>query len=119
MSRSAGPATLAIPILYSTDLDRTAAFYGPLGLKIIERHDEYLVMGVGAVELHFTSGNLASAPGQAFLHVPDAGKLWKELQGGSVGGVGPLEDHLSGLREFLVTDPDGNRIRVGSPTPRD
>ena len=108
---------MAVPILYSTDLDRTAAYYAPLGLKLVERHDTYLVMGAGPVELHFTSGHLAAAPGQAFLHVPDAGKLWKELQGGSVLGVGPLEDHPSGLREFVVTDPDGNRIRVGSTTP--
>ena len=108
---------MAIPILYSTDLDRTAAYYAPLGLTIIERHNTYLVMGAGAVELHFTSGHLAPAPGHAFLHVPDAGKLWKQLQGASVVGIGPLEDHPSGLREFVVIDPDGNRIRVGSPTP--
>ncbi len=116
-ARSASPATMAIPILYSTDLDRTAAYYAPLGLKLIERHDTYLVLGAGAVELHFTSAQLAPAPSQAFLHVPDAGKLWKQLQGLSVAGIGPLEDHASGLREFVVTDPDGNRIRVGSPTP--
>ena len=108
---------MAIPILYSTDLDRTAAYYAPLGLKLVERQDTYLVMGAGPVELHFTSGHLAPPPVQAFLHVRDAGKLWKELQGGSVVGIGPLEDHPSGLREFLVTDPDGNRIRVGSRKP--
>ncbi len=112
---SARPATMAIPILSSTDLGRTAAYYAPLGLKIIERHDTYLVMGAGPVELHFTSGNLASAPGQAFLHVSGAGKLWKELKSRNVAGIGPLEDHPSGLREFAVTDPDGNRIRIGSP----
>ena len=105
------------PILYSTDLDRTAEFYGRLGLKLVLRHDTHVVMGAGSVELHFTSGNLAPAPGQAFLHVPDAGKLWKELQGRGVVSIGALEDLPSGLREFVVTDPDGNRIRVGSPTP--
>jgi catechol 2,3-dioxygenase-like lactoylglutathione lyase family enzyme len=114
IARGAGPTSVAIPILYSTDLDRTAAYYGPLGLKVIERRDAYLVMRTGSVELHFTSGHVASAPGRAFLQVPDAGKLWKEIQGRSVVGVGPLEDHPSGVREFMVTDPDGNRIRVGS-----
>jgi hypothetical protein len=109
---------MAIPILYSTDLDRTAAYYGPLGLKVIERRDTYLVMRTGSVELHFTSGHVAPAPGQAFLHVPDAAKLWKELQGRSVVGVGPLEDHPSGLLEFMLTDPAGNRIRVESRTPQ-
>ena len=113
-----GPATMAIPILYSTDLDRTATYYGPLGLKVIERHDAFLVMRTGSAELHFASGHVSPAPGQAFLHVPDAGKLWKDLQGLGVVDVGPLEDRPSGLREFVVTDPDGNRIRVGSRTPQ-
>ena len=109
---------MAIPILYSTDLDRTATYYGPLGLKVIERHDAFLVMRTGSAELHFASGHVSPAPGQAFLHVPDAGKLWKDLQGLGVVDVGPLEDRPSGLREFVVTDPDGNRIRVGSRTPQ-
>jgi catechol 2,3-dioxygenase-like lactoylglutathione lyase family enzyme len=117
IARTAGPATMAIPILYSTDLDRTAAYYRPLGLKVIERHDAFLVMRTGSAELHFTSGHVAPAPGQAFMHVPDAGKLWKELQAHAVVDVGPLEDRPSGLREFVVTDPDGNRIRVGSRPP--
>jgi len=86
---------------------------------MIERHDMYLVMRAGPVELHFASGHLAPAPGQAFLYVPDAGKLWKELRGSSVAGIGLVEDDPSGLRQFMVTDPDGNRIRVGSPTPKD
>jgi catechol 2,3-dioxygenase-like lactoylglutathione lyase family enzyme len=110
---------MAVPVLYSTDLDRTASYYGPLGLRVSERHDTYLVMRAGPVELHFSSGHLAPAPGQAFLHVADAGKLWKELKGRSVTGLGPVEDHPSGLREFVVTDPDGNRIRLGSRTRQD
>jgi hypothetical protein len=55
----------------------------------IERHDTYLVMRAGPVELHFANGHLAPARGQAFLHVPDAGKLWTELKGSSVAGIGP------------------------------
>jgi catechol 2,3-dioxygenase-like lactoylglutathione lyase family enzyme len=117
IAQSAGPARMAIPILYSSDLDRTAAYYSPLGLKVVERRDTYLVMRTGSLELHFTSGHVAPAPGHALLQVPDAGKLWKELQGRSVVGVGLLEDLPSGLREFVVTDPDGNGIRVGSRTP--
>jgi hypothetical protein len=30
-----------------------------------------------------------------------------------------VQDQASGLREFVVTDPDGNHIRVASPTPQD
>ena len=98
------------------DLDRTATYYGALGLKVIERHDPFLVMRTGSAELHFAGGHIAPVPGQAFLDVPDAGKLWKELQGLGVVDAGPLEDRPSGVREFVVTDPDGNRIHVGSRT---
>ena len=33
IARTAGPATIAIPILYSTDLDRTATYYRALASR--------------------------------------------------------------------------------------
>ncbi len=114
-----GLATTAIPVLQSADLDRTSGYYQALGLGVAQRHDTYLVMQTGPVELHFTTGEDTPSSGQAFLHVPDAGRMWKQLQQRSLTGIGPVEDHLSGLREFVVTDPDGNHIRIGSPTPTD
>jgi catechol 2,3-dioxygenase-like lactoylglutathione lyase family enzyme len=120
IARTAGSASVAIPILYSADLDRTAEHYRSLGLRVVEQEQTYLVMQLGGAELHFTtSGEVASAPGQAFMHVYDAGELWKQLQERGVAGIGPVEDRPTGLREFTVTDPDGNRIRVGSPIPAD
>ena len=107
------------PVLHSADLDRTTGYYQALGLEVVQRHDTYLVMQAGPVELHFTTSQDTPAPGQAFLHVPDAGRLWKQLQQRSPTGIGPVEDQASGLREFVVTDPDGNHIRVGSPAPKD
>jgi catechol 2,3-dioxygenase-like lactoylglutathione lyase family enzyme len=108
---------IAIPILPSADLDRTAAYYRALGLKGTGRYSGYLVLNAGPAEVHFTSGGDVATPGQAFLHVRDAGRLWKELKSAAVPGIGPVEDKPHGLREFVVTDPDGNRIRVGSPIP--
>ena len=114
-----GLATTAIPVLHSADLDRTTDYYEALGLKVLHRHDTYLVMQAGPVELHFTTSQDTPARGQAFLHVRDSGRLWKQLQQRSLAGIGPVQDQASGLREFVVTDPDGNHIRVGSPTPKD
>src|SRR4051794_8729885 len=112
-----GPIGIAIPILPSADLDRTAAYYQALGLRVSGRYDGYLVLNAGPVELHFINGADLAAPGQAFLHVADAGRLWKQLRSAAVAGIGPVEDQPHGLREFVLTDPDGNRIRVGSPIP--
>jgi catechol 2,3-dioxygenase-like lactoylglutathione lyase family enzyme len=110
---------MAIPILPSADLDRTAEFYRALGMAEVEQHEGYLLMHAGPVELHFTSGEGSPGHGEAFLHVPTAAMLWKRLKSQDVAGLGPLEDQPYGLREFVVVDPDGNRIRVGSLIPSD
>ena len=50
-----------------------------------------------------------------FIHVQNAAAVWKRLRSEDVTGLEPLQDQDYGLREFVITDPDGNRIRVGSP----
>ena len=35
------------------------------------------------------------------------------------GVLGPVQDQPWGLREFIATDPDGNRIRIASGIPED
>jgi len=115
----------AIPILPSADLDRTIAFWRPVGFEVVQRFDGYLVTHADGVELHFaadTGGEssddaAAVRPGAAFVHVKDALALWKRLRSADLAGVGPVEDQDYGLREFAVTDPDGNRVRFGSPLP--
>ena len=116
-ARPAGAAAKAIPILPSADLDRTSAFYQTFGMEEIARYEGYLLMGMAGVELHFSSRDGSPGAAEAFVLVPDAGRLWKQWRSRDVGGLGPVEDRPHGLREFVVTDPDGNRIRVGSPTP--
>jgi len=34
-----------------------------------------------------------------------------------VDGVGEIADQDYGLREFILADPDGNQVRIGSPAP--
>jgi catechol 2,3-dioxygenase-like lactoylglutathione lyase family enzyme len=109
-----GPVGRSIPILPSTDLDRTAAFYRRVGMQEVARYEGYLLMGLQGVELHFTADPSGDG-GQAFVLVPNARRLWKRLKSQDAPGLGPVEDRDHGLREFVVTDPDGNRIRIGSP----
>lgn len=109
----------AIPILPSTDLDRTAEFFQSVGMHVTERSDGYLRLHLGSVELHFSTADEARTPGEAFVHVPDAARLWKKLRSENVAGLGPVQDQPWGLREFVLTDPDGNRLRVGSALAQD
>lgn len=107
----------AIPILPSTDLDRTAATYAAAGFTEAERFEGYLLLRHGRVEVHFTLEQDGLTPGRCFLHVRDAAALWKQLDRGGLAGLGPVEDKEYGLREFVLTDPDGNQVRFGSPIP--
>lgn len=108
-------ARTAIPVLPCADLDRTAHYYAPLGFTETERHPGYLLLNSGDAELHFSQPEQVT-PGECFIHVGDARQLWKRLMASHTPGIGPLEDQDYGLREFIVTDPDGNHVRFGSPT---
>jgi hypothetical protein len=84
-------------------------------MQEIARYDGYLLMGLQGAELHFVTDPDAAGKGRAFVMVPDARRLWKQLKSQNLPGLGTVEDQEHRLREFVVTDPDGNRIRVGSP----
>lgn len=114
--RAPHTAKSAIPILPSSDLDRTAVFYARHGFADAERHDGYLLLHNGGVELHFAHHDTVT-PSTCFVHVTDAVKMWKQLRARAVDGVGEITDQDYGLREFVLTDPDGNRVRIGSPRP--
>jgi hypothetical protein len=103
-----------IPILHSTDLARTAAFYRSVGFHESARLTEYLVLRSGHAELHFRLAGVRE-PGQCLLQVADTRKLWKQLSDQGVPGVGPIQAQDHGLRESMLADPDGNQIRIGSP----
>lgn len=109
-------AKAAIPILPSSDLDRTAIFYARTGFTDAERYDRYLVLHNDDVEIHFAHHDTVT-PSTCFVHVTDAMKMWKQLRDLGVDGVGEIADQDYGLREFVLTDPDGNRVRIGSPAP--
>jgi catechol 2,3-dioxygenase-like lactoylglutathione lyase family enzyme len=104
--------TGASPVLLSTDLDRSCDYYKGLG-----SNDGYLILHADGVQLHLSTRTAGEAPVNAFVHVRDAGALWKRLKHDGVTGLGPVEDQPWGIREFVATDPDGNRIRLGSPSP--
>ena len=120
IGRSHGHDTVlqAVPILAASDLDRTRAYYSSLGFRLVERHEHDMVMHSSGMELRFS--NRPDTPAVlAFLQVVDSGALWKRLKSEGVDGLGPVQDQPWGLREFIATDPDGNRIRVASGIPED
>lgn len=104
----------AIPILPSSDLATTAAYYGRLGFEELSRWDDYLIIKRDSAELHFFL-EPGVAGGGCYLRISDAPALhheWSHIEGIT---VFPLVATDYGLDEFAIHDPDGNQIRIGSP----
>lgn len=53
--------------------------------------------------------------GSAYAYVRDADELHAELTAKGAGVEGPPVSRPWGLREFVVHDPEGNRITFGQP----
>lgn len=105
----------AIPILLSTDLDRTAGFYSQLGFTERSRWDDYLIVTREAAELHFFRDTDRRHAGGCYLRIGDAKSLHGEWSDAEGGRIFPLQTTDYGLVEFAIHDPDGNQIRIGSP----
>ncbi|MCW3159136.1 glyoxalase superfamily protein [Micropruina sonneratiae] len=106
--------TQVVPILRVSDVDASLAWWQRVGF----RHDFTHRYGGGTTHRFmgirrdgadiFLSENVADADGPAlvFVWVPDVDAVAAEF------GV-EIEQH-PWARDFEVTDPDGNRVRVGT-----
>ena len=97
------------------DLDKTAAFYETLGFRTGKRDDNQLTCYVNWFWLTFTvaDGSGDTEPGSAptlYLKVDDIDDYYGAvLAHGLSPSTEPRKDR-SGRREFLLLDPDGNRL---------
>jgi len=116
--------TVAIPVLPCRDLDETLAFYGGLGFSLDFEQLEpttYAIVSFGEAELHFfghPAFDPASVIAGGYLRVENADAVYRTWSGlglpasGSP-SLGAIVDRVSGMREFELVDPNGNRLRVG------
>lgn len=100
-----------IPVLPSRDLDRSAAFYARLGYRAHRRYPDYLILSGGAAELHLALMPLDPSrnPAGVYLRVQGVDEIAQ-----AVGAV--VKEKPWGQREFSISDPDENLIRVGEET---
>jgi uncharacterized glyoxalase superfamily protein PhnB len=93
-----------------------AAFYRQLGFNVEGHDDGYAWVGHRGDEIL----HLRQVPGldrtqnaaSCYLHVRDADE-WHATWTAAGVTVGPITDQPWGMREFALTDPSGNLIRVG------
>lgn len=104
------------PIVPVTNMAEAERFYRSLGFDVEGVGDGYAwVRHAGAEILHLrTTPSVDPATNQAgvYLHVPNA-DVWHDAWLDIGAAVGDVADRAWGMREFAITDPSGNLIRVG------
>jgi hypothetical protein len=112
----------ALPLLASADLDATWAFYSALGFTSRgAAHDEwdYLIIEYDGGELHFAGPVLGErVPGSCFVYADDIDAVYADwtARAADAARFTPLQHTNYGMRAFTMFDPDGNEVRVGSPS---
>jgi hypothetical protein len=112
------------PAFFSTDLERTGAFWGALGFVVAARHERYMILEhpIGIV-IHFgldpdlvPSENMTNAC-LRFTSSFEAVALYEEWAGrvSDDGFIYAPGTTSYGMLEWGMTDPDSNALRVGGP----
>lgn len=104
-------------MLHVTDVERSIAFYTGLGFELRADHRpepegprNWALLRLGEVDLMLNAGGRSAQPGErrdavCFVYTADVDALYAALT--LPEGTEPPEDHWTGLRQFLVCDPDG------------
>ena len=103
----------ATAILPARNIDTSAAFYAELGFVVDMFATDYaLVLYEGRELLHLSA---SASPGvcTVYLNVHDADE-WHLLCERAGHSPSAIEDRPWGMREFGVTDPSGNTLRIGT-----
>lgn len=105
------------PIFVVADVKRSVVFFERLGFET-SFHDETYAFAHRDRDLtvHLAKAEEGSRPGHSslYLRCQDADRVAEDWRNAGVSVAGP-DDQDYGKREGMVTDPDGNTIRFGSP----
>lgn len=107
------------PTIPVTDIDRALSFYvDVLGMtKTFENGNPvgFVILKKDRAELHLTLKKDHKATDRNVVHmlVSDAQRLYDHLDASGARIVKGIRDAPYGLRDFIVADPDGNRLDVG------
>ncbi|MEO3972297.1 VOC family protein [Streptomyces sp. CAU 1734] len=117
-------------------LDSVIAFYTALGFETTFRQKSpyaYAVVERGTVELQFHGMKEYDPAGSysgCYVTTGAVDELYETFRAGlkaaygriparGLPRIGPLKDMSYGVRQFLLTDPTGNSIRIGQPISED
>ena len=126
------PSDRMIPILPCRSIDDQITFYESLGFEVTYRQkvpNIFAAVRRGAIELQFfvmKGYEPANSYSTCYVMVSDVDRLYADFRAGlkaSLGRIptrgmpriGSIGDMSYGVRQFLLTDPGGNIIRIGQP----
>jgi catechol 2,3-dioxygenase-like lactoylglutathione lyase family enzyme len=103
------------PIIRVADAKASSEWYGRLGFVVEFEHrfapelPLYIGIARGAMKIHLSEHLGDARPGTLiYMYVEDVDADAATL------GITEIEDNTWG-RDFVVADPDGNRLRIGTP----
>ncbi|MFF6873183.1 bleomycin resistance protein [Streptomyces sp. NPDC085463] len=122
-----------IPILPCRTLQPVLDFYTALGFEVTFRQrspNPYAVVERGGIQLHFfgmKQYDPTVSYSMCYVRTDAVDELHAAFRAGlkaaygriptrGLPRIGPLKDTTYGVRQFLLTDPGGNCIRIGQPT---
>ena len=108
--------TATIPILPSSDLIKTRAFYNQLGFMGEPTYEDYLILRREGQELHFFKHEKGQHEDHShfscYLRATDIDSLYDEFRAAGVKLDAPGKRSW-GMKEMTLTDPDGTFLRFG------
>jgi hydroxymethylpyrimidine/phosphomethylpyrimidine kinase len=118
------PSTPTLPVV---DLAEAVAFYESAGFGVRVYRDEHgdrgegfalvALDGQGVFDLDLSPGmDPATNRAGCYLVTGDVDAWHARISGAGL-AVTSLADEPWGMREFTLTDPSGNRVRIGSAIP--
>lgn len=106
----------ALPMLPCQDVAAAVAYYGDvLGFHIDYQQHDLGVMYRDDVTVLLVPRGQPATFGAAEFYIRDADALYRELAGRGAAVQGEPVSHPWGLRDFVVLDPDGNRLVFAQP----
>ncbi|MFD5321812.1 bleomycin resistance protein [Streptomyces sp. NPDC127098] len=129
-------AEKTIPILPCQTLQPVLDFYTALGFEVTYRQrspNPYAVVERGGIELQFfglKQYDPAASVSTLYVVTDDVDALHDAFRAGlkaaygrvptrGLPRIGQVKDMSYGVRQFLLTDPGGNCLRIGQPTSED
>jgi len=109
-----------IPVLPSSDFERTLRFYELVGFRGPRNYPEYLILKCDEQEIHFflEEGDHTYGHGHshfsAYIRAAGLEELYQTLKNAGV-SLDPPSSRPWGLKELEVIDPDGSLLRFGEP----